>query len=372
MSTVSILPTLINAGSFDILLSVIECAGLRDLYNDPGSSLTLFAPTDDAFNDLDPIFLADLLDNPLQCCNLMFYLTHDGELSSSELPFPGTILMKNLENTNLEGNPQAVIFDNNSPINTAALIFLDIEATNGVIHAIDAVIFPADLDAAKPTTTAPPDETTTAAPDQTTTAAPDQTTTAAPDQTTTAAPDQTTTAAPDQTTTAAPDQTTTFEPSTTAPPTTTSTPDETTTTPDETTTTPDDTTTAAPEPTTTAPAETTTAPAETTTAPAETTTAPAETTQPPDETTTSAPDETTTSAPDETTTAAPDETTTSEPSTTAPPTTAPPTTAPPTTTPPTTTPPTTEPVDDMVCETLKYWSLVLEGFCGKKLTCPTC
>ncbi|MFQ4142081.1 fasciclin domain-containing protein [Chlorogloeopsis sp. ULAP02] len=203
------------SGSFSTLTQAVQEAGLADKLS--SGEYTLFAPTDQAFSTSLPAGAVEFLLQPENKDLLRQVLTYHvvpREVTSNQLK-TGTV--KTLGGgLAVRVTPQRVI------INDASVVEPNIEASNGVIHAVNRVLLPSELRQTiasrleqQPTQTAPeqttPDTQTTPAvpgqttPDtQTTPAVPGQTT---PDtQTTPAVPEQTT---PDtQTTPAVPEQTT--------------------------------------------------------------------------------------------------------------------------------------------------------------------
>ena len=136
---------LTEKGNFTTLLQVLKATGV-DLTLANYSQLTLFAPTDAAFeNALGPIFNAssveeflDSLDQVPALPKILQYHLLEGAFSLEEikafdaletLTFPPLDLQVVLKNT-------GVFLNNNVKI-----IDPDIPATNGVIHVIDTVLF---------------------------------------------------------------------------------------------------------------------------------------------------------------------------------------------------------------------------------------
>ncbi|WP_276748210.1 fasciclin domain-containing protein [Chlorogloeopsis fritschii] len=189
------------SGSFSTLTQAVQEAGLAEKLS--SGEYTLFAPTDQAFSASLPTGAVEFLLQPENKDLLRQVLTYHvvpREVTSNQLK-TGTV--KTLGGgLAVRVTPQRVI------INDASVVEPNIEASNGVIHAVNRVLLPPQLRQTiasrleqQPTQTVPgqttPDtQTTPAVPGQTT---PDtQTTPAAPGQTT---PDtQTTPAVPGQTT----------------------------------------------------------------------------------------------------------------------------------------------------------------------------
>ncbi len=125
---------------FSILVSALQEAGLVDTLQGDGP-FTVFAPTDAAFEkllgDLD-ITAEELLAQP-DLENVLTYHVVAGDVMAGDLTDGMTAETVNGEEVSfdLSGDPM---------VNDSAIITTDIEAENGVIHAIDTVLVPADFE----------------------------------------------------------------------------------------------------------------------------------------------------------------------------------------------------------------------------------
>jgi uncharacterized surface protein with fasciclin (FAS1) repeats len=137
-SAADIVETASDAGSFQTLLTAAEAAGLVDTLKSDGP-FTVFAPTDDAFAKLPEGTVEDLLkpENKEQLKTILTYHVVPGKTMSSELAG------KEFEVESVEGSMIAIDATGSSVIvDDATVTQADIEADNGVIHVIDAVIQP--------------------------------------------------------------------------------------------------------------------------------------------------------------------------------------------------------------------------------------
>ncbi len=128
---------LVSNGNFSTLVKALDQAGLTSLLNAP-NTLTLFAPTDAAFDALRNNFNLteeQLLGLP-ELPDVLRYHILDKVLRSSTI-------VNNLTEVTLQG--KAVRFEvagSSVKINGANLIATDVETTSGLIHVIDAVMIP--------------------------------------------------------------------------------------------------------------------------------------------------------------------------------------------------------------------------------------
>ncbi|KYK20032.1 hypothetical protein AYK25_09205 [Thermoplasmatales archaeon SM1-50] len=134
----NIVETAIENADFETLVTAIVAADLDETLSDENAQFTVFAPTDTAFAALDPVFLANLVDN--DTANLTKILTYhvvSGKIMSSDLS-------NNMTVTTVEGTTITITIDDGKVyVNDDAMVISpDIECSNGVIHVIDKVIFP--------------------------------------------------------------------------------------------------------------------------------------------------------------------------------------------------------------------------------------
>ena len=128
-----------DAGSFLTLLTALEAAGLDATLADEDSDFTVFAPTDEAFEALPEGTLDTLLaDTDLLTDVLLYHVIADSVVDSdTALSLAGTTqLMANEAKLAITVRGDALY------LNESVVIDTDIEASNGVIHVIDAVLTP--------------------------------------------------------------------------------------------------------------------------------------------------------------------------------------------------------------------------------------
>ncbi|XP_042354582.1 periostin-like isoform X2 [Plectropomus leopardus] len=131
---------LIADGRFKIFLSLMETADLTDLLKQEGS-YTIFAPTDEAFDGLTKEDLA-LLKSDLNALRvILLYHFSNGIFINGGLEGGVTNLLKTLQGNNL----QVMAVNNSIHVNSVNVPDSDLMATNGVIHVVKNVLYPADL-----------------------------------------------------------------------------------------------------------------------------------------------------------------------------------------------------------------------------------
>ncbi|MFQ3567799.1 MAG: fasciclin domain-containing protein [Aggregatilineales bacterium] len=132
-------------GEFTTLLAAVMAAdpAVLEALSDPDASLTVFAPTDAAFAALGEDTINAVVSDQELVTNILLYHVIAGRISSVQLVEMLTDAMGELEVETLQGS--TVVFtttDEGIFINDAQIIMTDIDAGNGVIHVIDAVILP--------------------------------------------------------------------------------------------------------------------------------------------------------------------------------------------------------------------------------------
>jgi len=132
-----IVETAVSAGSFKTLVAAAQAAGLVETLKGAGP-FTVFAPNDEAFAKL-PAGTVDNLLKPENKKSLVAILTYHvvpGKVMSKD------IAGKKLNPKSVEGSQISIDATNGVKVDNAKVVKADIEASNGVIHVIDAVIMP--------------------------------------------------------------------------------------------------------------------------------------------------------------------------------------------------------------------------------------
>jgi len=132
----TVVDIIVGSESHNVLETAVVQAGLVDVLSDTTTTFTVFAPTDDAFNMLPEGTLdAVLADNELLTSILTYHVVGGTTLS--------TDLVNGTTVETLNGGSVTVTIDTNGVfINDAQVIVADIDASNGVVHVIDAVLLP--------------------------------------------------------------------------------------------------------------------------------------------------------------------------------------------------------------------------------------
>jgi uncharacterized surface protein with fasciclin (FAS1) repeats len=136
----NIVDVAVGAGTFNTLVAAVTAADLAETLSGEGP-FTVFAPTDDAFAAL-PEGLVDALLLPENKDALVAVLTYHvlgAEVPSSDVA-PGDV-------ETLQGESITISVDGDTVmVNDATVTAVDVEASNGVIHVIDAVLVPPSID----------------------------------------------------------------------------------------------------------------------------------------------------------------------------------------------------------------------------------
>jgi len=131
-----IVDTAAGAGQFETLVAAVQAAGLVETLKGEGP-FTVFAPTDEAFAALPEGTVETLLmpENKDQLVAVLTYHVVSGKVMSGDLSdgmMAGTV----------QGGEVTIGTEGGVTVDGANVVSADIEASNGVIHVIDAVILP--------------------------------------------------------------------------------------------------------------------------------------------------------------------------------------------------------------------------------------
>ena len=126
-----------QAGKFNTLLAAVKAAGLAETLSGKGP-FTVLAPTDEAFAALPEGTVETLLkpENKQQLVDILKYHVISGRVYSQEALKAGAA--KTLQGAKVSFDKQG----KEATVNGATLVATDVDASNGVIHVIDAVIVP--------------------------------------------------------------------------------------------------------------------------------------------------------------------------------------------------------------------------------------
>ena len=122
-------------GRFTTLVAAVTAAGLVDTLKSDGP-FTVFAPTDDAFAALPEGTIEALLNDIPTLTDILLYHVVSGKVMAAD------VVALDSATTVLGKDVAIKVEDGNVFINDAQVIITDIEASNGVIHVIDAVLLP--------------------------------------------------------------------------------------------------------------------------------------------------------------------------------------------------------------------------------------
>lgn len=134
---------------FSTLVAAVQAAGLEDALADPETPLTVFAPTNAAFEAaLAALGLTaeELLTDTETLTTILTYHVLGETVTSADIAAAG---VEEIPVEPLSGEPLTVTVADGGTVGfadqTAVVTMADIEASNGVIHVIDAVLLPPSL-----------------------------------------------------------------------------------------------------------------------------------------------------------------------------------------------------------------------------------
>jgi len=124
---------------FETLVAAVVAADLAETLSGEGP-FTVFAPTDEAFDALPEGLLDALLlpENKDALTAILTYHVVSGEVMAADVT-AGDV-------PTVEGSTIAITTDGGVKVNDSNVTATDVEASNGVIHVIDAVMVPPTVD----------------------------------------------------------------------------------------------------------------------------------------------------------------------------------------------------------------------------------
>ena len=129
-----VVDTAVAAGEFKTLAKALEVAGLIGTLKGEGP-FTVFAPNDAAFAKIDPKELDALLADRERLTAVLTYHVVAGRVTAADVATLDSA-------TSLQGGRIEIGHNDGVQVDGAEVIQADVEASNGVIHVIDRVIFP--------------------------------------------------------------------------------------------------------------------------------------------------------------------------------------------------------------------------------------
>ena len=125
---------------FSTLVAAVKAAGLDGTLSEAGP-YTVFAPTHEAFAALPKKTVKKLLkpENKEALTKILTYHVIAGEEIMSSDITAGKV-------ATVEGEKVDITTDGGVKVNGITVVTADVEGTNGVIHAIDGVLIPPDVD----------------------------------------------------------------------------------------------------------------------------------------------------------------------------------------------------------------------------------
>ncbi|MEM9404222.1 MAG: fasciclin domain-containing protein [Pseudomonadota bacterium] len=137
MSKADIVDTAVAAGQFETLAAALTAADLVGTLKSDGP-FTVFAPTDEAFAKLPAGTVETLLkpENKDQLVAVLTYHVVAGKVAAADVVKLDSATTVNGESVSIK------VADGGVQVDNANVVATDIEASNGIIHVIDAVILP--------------------------------------------------------------------------------------------------------------------------------------------------------------------------------------------------------------------------------------
>lgn len=126
----------VQTDQLSTLVTAVQAAGLVETLQSEGP-FTVFAPTNEAFAALPDGTLESLLEeeNRDQLVKILTYHVVPGKVMSTDL-------QDGMMAETVEGSSVTIDLSDGVSVDNANVVMADVEASNGVVHVIDAVILP--------------------------------------------------------------------------------------------------------------------------------------------------------------------------------------------------------------------------------------
>jgi uncharacterized surface protein with fasciclin (FAS1) repeats len=134
-----IVDTALESNSFKTLCKAVTAAGLVDVLRGSGP-FTVFAPTEEAFAKLPAGTVEALLKDKKKLTSILKYHVVPQKLMVSDFKTPKKF--KTLQGQEIKVDGLMWHINKKIKVNDVKTVKTDIQATNGVIHAIDSVLMP--------------------------------------------------------------------------------------------------------------------------------------------------------------------------------------------------------------------------------------
>ena len=133
----NIVQVAVEAGSFNTLVAAVKAAGLVETLSGPGP-FTVCAPTDAAFAKLPAGTVEALLADKEKLTSILTFHVVSGKVMAADI-----VKANGATPNTVNGLPLDIVVRGGKVyVNGINVVTADVQASNGVIHIIDAVILP--------------------------------------------------------------------------------------------------------------------------------------------------------------------------------------------------------------------------------------
>ena len=133
----NIVEVAVEAGSFKTLVAAVKAAGLAETLQGPGP-FTVFAPTDAAFAKLPAGTVEALLADKEKLASILTFHVVSGKVMAADIVKSNGATPKTVNGLPLD----VTVRGGKVYVNGVNVVTADVQASNGVIHVIDAVLLP--------------------------------------------------------------------------------------------------------------------------------------------------------------------------------------------------------------------------------------
>lgn len=134
-STNTVIEVAMSDNRFSTLVDALQQAGLAETLRE-GGPYTIFAPTNAAFESLNQDSLNALLNDQERLRTVLLHHVHQGELVADSIATMSSLSVMAGGDLGITGESGSVMID------SVSVEQANIEATNGIIHAVGQVLMP--------------------------------------------------------------------------------------------------------------------------------------------------------------------------------------------------------------------------------------
>lgn len=139
--TTTLLDAVAATPDLSTLGAAVDAAGLEGALSDVSTALTVLAPTDDAFGDIDADTLTDLLGKPEELAQILTLHVIEGAVFAGDLTDGMVVPTLSGGELTVSVTDDGITFTSEGGV-VSTVVMADIDVCSSVVHVIDSVLLP--------------------------------------------------------------------------------------------------------------------------------------------------------------------------------------------------------------------------------------